>query len=56
MMQVITNSYANAVSSFFGAKFGKHVEEMLVSPLPNWIISSATSPAACCAGSWSARS
>jgi ABC-2 type transport system permease protein len=38
MMSVITNSYANVVSSFFGAKFGKHVEEMLVSPLPNWII------------------
>lgn len=38
MMSVITNSYANAVSSFFGAKFGKHVEEMLVAPLPNWII------------------
>ena len=38
MMHVITNSYANVVSSFFGAKFGKHVEEMLVSPLPNWII------------------
>src|SRR5690606_8007610 len=32
------NSYANVVSSFFGAKFGKHVEELLVSPLPNWII------------------
>jgi ABC-2 type transport system permease protein len=26
------------VSSFFGAKFGKHIEELLVSPLPNWII------------------
>ncbi|HZO24118.1 MAG TPA: ABC transporter permease [Steroidobacteraceae bacterium] len=38
MMHVINNSYANVVSSFFGAKFGKHVEEMLVSPLPNWII------------------
>jgi ABC-2 type transport system permease protein len=38
MMSVITNSYANVVSSFFGAKFGKHVEEMLVSPLPNWVI------------------
>lgn len=38
MMSVITNSYANVVSSFFGAKFGKHLEEMLVSPLPNWII------------------
>jgi ABC-2 type transport system permease protein len=38
MMQVITNSYANVVSSFFGAKFGKHLEELLVSPLPSWII------------------
>ncbi|HUI59572.1 MAG TPA: ABC transporter permease [Steroidobacteraceae bacterium] len=38
MMAVITNSYANVVSSFFGAKFGKHLEEMLVSPLPSWII------------------
>jgi ABC-2 type transport system permease protein len=38
MMQVIINSYGNVVSSFFGAKFGKHVEELLVSPLPNWLI------------------
>ncbi len=38
MMSVITNSYANVVSSFFGAKFGKYVEEMMVAPLPNWII------------------
>jgi ABC-2 type transport system permease protein len=38
MMAVITNSFGNVVSSFFGAKFGKHVEELLVSPLPNWII------------------
>ena len=38
MMSVITNSYGNVVSSFFGAKFGKHVEELPVSPLPNWII------------------
>ncbi len=38
MMNVITNSYGNVVSSFFGAKFGKHIEELLVSPLPNWLI------------------
>jgi ABC-2 type transport system permease protein len=38
MMSVITNAYANVVSSFFGAKFQKHIEEMLVSPIPNWII------------------
>ncbi len=38
MMSVITNSFGNVVSSFFGAKFGKHVEELLVAPLPNWLI------------------
>lgn len=38
MLQVINNSYANVVSSFFGAKFGKHVEELLVSPQPDWLI------------------
>ena len=38
MMSVITNSYGNVVSSFFGARFGKHVEELLVSPLPDWLI------------------
>ncbi len=38
MMSVITNSYGNVVSSFFGAKFGKHIEELLVAPLPNWLI------------------
>jgi ABC-2 type transport system permease protein len=38
MMSVVTNSYGNVVSSFFGAKFGKHIEELLVSPLPNWLI------------------
>ena len=38
MQAVILNSYNNVVSSFFGAKFGKHIEELLVSPLPSWII------------------
>ena len=38
MMSVITNSYGNVVASFYGAKFGKHVEELLVSPMPNWLI------------------
>jgi ABC-2 type transport system permease protein len=38
MMSVITNSYGNVVSSFFGARFGKYIEELLVSPLPNWLI------------------
>jgi ABC-2 type transport system permease protein len=38
LMAVITNAYANVVSSFFSAKFHHSVEEMLVSPLPNYII------------------
>ena len=38
MMAVVTNSYSNVVSSFFGAKFNHSVEELLVSPVPNWVI------------------
>ena len=38
MMSVITNAYANVVSSFYSSKFQKHIEEMLVSPMPNYII------------------
>ena len=38
MMSVVTNSYSNVVSSFFGAKFNHSVEELLVSPVPNWVI------------------
>ena len=38
LMSVITNSYANVVSSFFRAKFQRHVEELLVSPVPDWVI------------------
>ncbi|HEY9134305.1 MAG TPA: ABC transporter permease [Pseudomonadales bacterium] len=38
MMSVITNSYANVVSSFYGAKFQNCIEEILVSPTPNYVI------------------
>jgi ABC-2 type transport system permease protein len=38
MMAVITNSYSNVVSSFYGAKFGHYIEELLVSPTPNYVI------------------
>lgn len=38
MMAVIQNAYGNISSSFFGAKFGRHIEELLVSPMPNWVI------------------
>ena len=38
MMSVITNSYSNVVSSFFSTKFQRSVEEMLVSPMPNYVV------------------
>ncbi|WP_455208809.1 ABC transporter permease [Kaarinaea lacus] len=38
LMSIITNSYANVVSSFYSAKFQRNIEEMLVSPVPNYII------------------
>jgi len=38
MMAVITHSYANVVSSFYGSKFQRHIEEMLVAPVPNYVI------------------
>lgn len=38
MMAIINNCYSNVVSSFFGAKIQLHIEEMLVSPIPNFVI------------------
>ncbi len=38
MLSIITNSYGNVVSSFYGTKFQRHIEEMLVAPVPNWLI------------------
>ena len=38
MMSVITNSYGNVVSSFFGAKFQGHLQEMIVAPMHTWVI------------------
>ncbi len=38
MMSIITNSYTNTVSSFFSTKFQRNIEELLVSPTPNWVI------------------
>ena len=38
LMAVITSSYSNVVSSFFSSKYQHHVEELLISPVPNWII------------------
>ncbi len=38
MMSVITNSYSNVVSSFYSTKYQRNIEELLVSPVPNWVI------------------
>jgi len=38
LMAVITNSYANVVASFYSAKFQRNIEEMLVAPVPNYLI------------------
>ena len=38
MMSVITNSYGNVVSSFFSSKYQRSIEEMMVSPVSNWVI------------------
>jgi ABC-2 type transport system permease protein len=38
MMAVITNSFSNVVSTFFGAKFQKNIEEIIVSPTPSWVV------------------
>ena len=38
LMSVITHSYANVVSSFYSTKFQRNIEELLVAPVPNWVI------------------
>ena len=38
MLAVITNAYSNVVSSFFGVKFQRSIEELLVSPMPTYLI------------------
>lgn len=38
LMAVITNAYSNVVSSFYSSKFSHYIEELLVSPTPNWVI------------------
>lgn len=38
LMAVISNSYANVVSSFYSSKFSRYIEELLVAPVPHWVI------------------
>ena len=38
MMTIINNAYSNVSSSFFSNRFQKNIEELLISPTPNFII------------------
>ncbi|MDO8425287.1 MAG: ABC transporter permease [bacterium] len=38
MMSAITNAFSNVASSFFGAKFQRSIEEILVSPMKPWAV------------------
>lgn len=38
MMSVINNSFQNVAFSFFGTKFQRNLEEMMVSPMSYWVV------------------
>jgi len=38
LMGVITNAYSNVASSFYSSKFSRYLEELLIAPVPNWVI------------------
>ncbi|MBS0350572.1 MAG: ABC transporter permease [Proteobacteria bacterium] len=38
MMQIITSAYSSSVSAFFIAKFQRQIQELLVSPMPAYVI------------------
>ena len=38
MMSIITGAYTNVASSFFSSKFQRFIEEIMVSPVPNYVI------------------
>lgn len=38
MMSVVTNAYTNVVSSFYGARFSRAIEELIVSPMPEYLM------------------
>ena len=38
LMSVITGSYTNVASSFFSSKFQRFIEEIMVSPVPSYVI------------------
>ena len=38
LMSAIMHAYSNTVSSFYLTKFNRSIEEILVSPIPDWLI------------------
>lgn len=38
MMAIIINSYSNVVSAFYSERFIHSIDEILVSPMPNWMM------------------
>lgn len=38
LFAVVTNAYNNTTLAFFGARLQRHIEEMLVAPMPAWLI------------------
>jgi len=38
MMALITSSYMNTVSTFYFAKWQRTIDELLVSPMPSWVV------------------
>jgi ABC-2 type transport system permease protein len=50
LMSVISHSYANVVSSFYSTKFQRNIEELLVAPVPNWVILAGYATGGICRG------
>ncbi|MFP4182858.1 MAG: ABC transporter permease [Thiohalospira sp.] len=38
MLAVITNAYANTTLALYGARLQRHIEEILVAPMPAWLV------------------
>ncbi len=50
LMSVISHSYSNVVSSFYSTKFQRNIEELIVAPVPNWVILSGYVSGGICRG------
>jgi ABC-2 type transport system permease protein len=50
LMSVISHSYSNVVSSFYSTKFQRNIEELIVAPVPNWVILSGYVTGGICRG------